>query len=283
MRMLDSLAAAMGRPQALRVVGRPGRTSAAIGRWRHGGACLDRADADAVHLVFNVSGGQRVELRWPDRRLRRTVAAGSVAVMPLEGPTGVTVASAADAVHILIGNDWLTATSPVSAACPFRLQAVGARALVLLSGGGTAGVRGDADAIVRQVADLFARPGAPAGRVRRGGLAPAVRRRVRVYIDARLEADRFTPPCLGELAAVAGLSVGHFVKAFGESEGQTPYAAVNGRRIGRAVSMLLRPDARVDRLSHQLGFCSPAHFVSAFRRLVGVTPGAVRDAARARA
>ena len=289
--MLDSLAAAMGPPLALRTVGRPGRPSAAVGRWRHQGTCVDRSSTDAVHLVFNVTGGQVVEQRWPDRSVRGTAAAGSVAVLrPGIGfPGWLAVGGEADAVHVLLGRDWLDAVTdrPMSAGPPppLGLQALGAQALVALSGPrkGTQADGDVLDGIVRRAADLLRRHPAVPPAAPRGGLAPAAARRVRAFINARLEVDWSSPPSLGELAAVAGLSVGHFAKAFRESEGQTPYASVNARRISRALSMLLRPDVRVDRLSHQLGFCSPAHFVSGFRRVVGVTPGAVRNAARGEA
>ena len=288
MRLLDGLTSAMGRPEALRTVVRGGRTVAAIGRWRHAGTCVDRTAADAVQLVFNVTGGQLVELRWPDRCVRGPAVAGSAVVVSPAGPACVAVTGAADAVHVLLDPDWVddaVTGGPASAGSPppLGLQALGARALVALSGsqGGTRAGDDVLDGIVRRAADLLRWHPAGPPAARRGGLAPAAARRVRAFVDDRLEADWSSPPSLGELAAVAGLSAGHFAKAFRESEGQTPYASVNARRISRAVSMLVRPDARVDRLSHQLGFCSPAHFVSAFRRLVGVTPGAVRDAARA--
>ena len=47
-----------------------------------------------------------------------------------------------------------------------------------------------------------------------------------------------------------------------------------------ALDSLLQPAARVDWIAGQTGFSSPAHFVSAFRRRLGVTPpGALRNAA----
>ena len=286
MRMLGRLRSAMGEPLALRALGRPGRVSAAIARWRHGGVCVDRGEADALQLVFNITGGQRVELCWPDRCLRDTAAAGSVAVMPAEGPDRVNV-SGADAVHILLRREWVTAVThrpaasvlPVRAARPLRLQALGAQALVALSQSGG----GSSDDVLRGIAwraaDLLGRPTFQSWATARGGLSPTACRQVRALVDARLNADWCAPPSVQEMAAVAGLSVGHFSKAFRESEGQTPYAFVNARRIGRAVSMLLRVDARVDDVSDRIGFCSPAHFVSFFRQHLGVTPGALRDAA----
>ena len=98
-------------------------------------------------------------------------------------------------------------------------------------------------------------------------------------MDQRLRADGCGPLALGELAQAAGLSVHHFVKAFHQTEARTPYAGVLARRVDLALALLLRPQARVDWIAGQTGFSSPALFVSAFRRCLGVTPGAQRDAA----
>ena len=45
-----------------------------------------------------------MELRRPGRTVRRTVAAGSIAVLPLSGPTRVSVSGPADAGDILLGS-----------------------------------------------------------------------------------------------------------------------------------------------------------------------------------
>ncbi|HEY0780536.1 MAG TPA: hypothetical protein VGD56_21445, partial [Gemmatirosa sp.] len=80
MRDVDTLASALGPPRVLREVGRGRHALAAVGRWRHGGADVDLSAAEAVHLVFNVSGGQLVERRWPGRSDRGVARAGSVGV-----------------------------------------------------------------------------------------------------------------------------------------------------------------------------------------------------------
>ena len=54
----------------------------------------------------------------------------------------------------------------------------------------------------------------------RGGLAPAVRRRVMDYVDAHLDA----PLTLAELAGVAALSTYHFARMFHTSFGEPPHA-----------------------------------------------------------
>lgn len=163
-----------------------------------------------------------------------------------------------------------------------RLQAVAAQALVALARDWDAR-SAELNVIVRRAAGLLAQPLVMPPAAARGGLSPAARRRVHALIDGRLAADSCVPPSVGELAGAAGLSVNHFVTAFRESEGETPYARVNARRIDKALTLLLRAGARVDEVAYRTGFSSASHFVSAFRRHVGVTPGAVRDAARSHA
>jgi hypothetical protein len=57
MNTVEKLTSTLSRPQVLREVGSGDRLLAAIGRWRHKGACVDLSDTDIVQLVFNVSGG----------------------------------------------------------------------------------------------------------------------------------------------------------------------------------------------------------------------------------
>ena len=76
------------------------------------------------------------------------------------------------------------------------------------------------------------------------------------------------------------LSLHHFIKVCRQSEGLTPHALLIEKRIERAIEILLEGMATVDEVAIQVGFFSPSHFISTFRRLVGVTPAALRRAAR---
>jgi AraC family transcriptional regulator len=83
-----------------------------------------------------------------------------------------------------------------------------------------------------------------------------------------------------ELADAANLSLHHFIKVCRQSEGLTPHALLMQKRIERAIELLLNRRAAVDEVAMLVGFASSSHFVSAFRRLVGVTPASLRRAAR---
>lgn len=283
---LERLTNALGPPQALQKLRDGNDVMASVGRWRHAGARLDLSDIDTFHLVFNVSGGQTVELDYPDRAVLNVIRAGSVAVVAPGAPTGVAVTGQADTVQVVVtralieavtGRPASLAPSPLSVHRPL-LQAAAARALVALTRDGPES-RAELGATVRAIAALLAQPAVHPSKPFRGGLSAAARRRVNTLIDDRLRADRYSPLSLGELAEAAGLSVHHFVKAFRRTEGETPYAHVIARRMDLALTLLLRRGARVDEVADAAGFYSPSHFVSTFRRHMGVTPGAVRDAA----
>jgi AraC family transcriptional regulator len=286
MMILDKLAAALGPPQFLCEI-RSGcrRPVAAVGRWRHRGAFVDLGGIDTMQVIFNLSGGQVVDLRWRDRAVRNAIRAGTVAIVCPGHLESVTVSGEADTVQIVITGELIEAVTgePAPAAPPqlgsdeLLLQAAAVQALVAIAHDRR---ENELDRIVRGIAGLVGRR-STASRRARGGLAPAAKQRVRALIDERLEGDPCSPPTLGELADAAKLSVHYFIRAYRETEGQTPYARMARRRIDASLALLLRDDARVDEVAETMGFSSPSHFVSTFRRHMGVTPGALRDAARA--
>ena len=111
-------------------------------------------------------------------------------------------------------------------------------------------------------------PPAPA----RGGLPPGAMRRVREYVETHLSESMD----LAELAAVAGLSVYHFARAFKQSAGVTPHHYLVRRRIERAQEMLARSDLALSEVALVTGFSDQSHLARHFRQLVGVTPGQFR-------
>src|SRR3546814_9953638 len=74
----------------------------------------------------------------------------------------------------------------------------------------------------------------PAPPPRRGGLAPAVLRRVIDFAEANLGSAL----AIGDLAEVAGLSPYHFARMFKRSTGESPHGFVLRRRIERAKALL---------------------------------------------
>nr|WP_297357798.1 AraC family transcriptional regulator [uncultured Caldimonas sp.] len=120
--------------------------------------------------------------------------------------------------------------------------------------------------------------GRPEGLVPRGGLAPAVRRRLADYVDAHLGSAL----TVGDLAAQAALSEHHFAHMFRVSFGMAPHTWVLQRRIERARALLGGTELSLDHVAQACGFASASHLVNRFRATQGVPPGRYRRSVRQR-
>lgn len=119
----------------------------------------------------------------------------------------------------------------------------------------------------------------PSPTLPRHALSPAQRRELDDYIDARLS----SAVSLQALAGLVGMGVFRFARAFKQSVGLSPHQYLLRRRIERARSLLGAGGSSLAETALRCGFSSQSHFTDAFHRLVGVTPGAYRDARSARA
>ena len=109
----------------------------------------------------------------------------------------------------------------------------------------------------------------------RGGLAPALRRRLAEWLDAHLA----EPVSVGEMAAFCALSEAHFAHAFRASFGVAPHEWIVGRRIERAAALLrARRMLPLDEVARATGHASASHLVRRFKAARGVTPGQYRAA-----
>ena len=107
-----------------------------------------------------------------------------------------------------------------------------------------------------------ATPTLPSGRVRR----------VTEYIEQNLDKElRLT-----ELAALVYMSPFHFARLFKCSTGTPPHQFVIRQRIARASAFLAQPELSIAEISRRVGFRTPSHFTTAFRRVSGVTPSGYR-------
>jgi AraC family transcriptional regulator len=128
------------------------------------------------------------------------------------------------------------------------------------------------------LADVLSRHAgrAPRGGIR-GGLAPALRRRLADWLAARLA----EPVTVGEMAAFCALSEAHFAHAFRASFGVAPHEWIVARRIERAAQLLRdRASLPLDEVARATGHASASHLVRRFRSAWGMTPGQYRAAAR---
>ncbi len=120
--------------------------------------------------------------------------------------------------------------------------------------------------------------------VRHAG-CPAPRRAKREDVRLR-RVDAFMRESLGAsvsldaMAREAGLSRFHFLRLFKQAYGETPFTRLTRLRMEEAQRRLARGSESVTEVALSCGYDSPAHFASAFRRMVGVSPSAYRRGSR---
>jgi transcriptional regulator GlxA family with amidase domain len=135
--------------------------------------------------------------------------------------------------------------------------------------------RDAAKACIQRVAELLRRILGDSSRqvqnssAARGGLALWQQQRVAAYVAANLGS------CIraADLAHVAGLSTGHFFRAFRDSFGEPPLAYVTRQRVRHCQELMLNSQASLCEIALDCGMCDQAHLTRVFRRIVGVNPG----------
>ena len=106
----------------------------------------------------------------------------------------------------------------------------------------------------------------------RGGLSPAVARRVCDYIDGHLDEKIH----LDGLAALTGLSTDHFARAFHQSVGVPPHTYLLRRRLKHVEHMLRETQTPLSEIALATGFSDQSHLTRHFRRWAGMSPRQVR-------
>lgn len=94
-----------------------------------------------------------------------------------------------------------------------------------------------------------------------------------------LAADLADPPTLEQLAAAVGARPFPLLRAFSQEYGLPPHGWLTQRRVATA-RRLLDGGARPAEAAVTVGFVDQAHLTRHFRRIVGVPPGAYRNARR---
>ena len=106
----------------------------------------------------------------------------------------------------------------------------------------------------------------------RGGLTARQIRRLTEFVDAQIP-NEIT---ISDLATLTGLSHYHFIRAFKNTVGLTPYQYVLSERIRRARGLLSKPDLSLGDVALAVGFSDASHLNRVFRKFVGFTPTAFR-------
>lgn len=105
-----------------------------------------------------------------------------------------------------------------------------------------------------------------------GGLTPRALRAVLGHVEDNLAGDL----SIAGLARVAGLSPGHFLRAFRASVGQAPHQYVLGQRLLRAERLAATSALPLEAVAAAAGFCSNSHMTATMKRLRGHTPKDLR-------
>lgn len=105
----------------------------------------------------------------------------------------------------------------------------------------------------------------------------AALRRARDLMDRRYA----EPLDLDTVAAAAGYSRYHFVRAFRTAYGQPPGRYLSQRRVERAKDLLRSVNLSVTEVCFLVGFVSPGSFSARFKEIVGMSPSEYQRSARA--
>lgn len=81
---------------------------------------------------------------------------------------------------------------------------------------------------------------------------------------------------IGAMAEIARVSESSFSRNFKTTTGKSPYQYVVERRIDESKRLLRNTKQSIAEISLAVGYSNQAHFSTAFRKMVGVTPGAYR-------
>ncbi|MER6126756.1 helix-turn-helix domain-containing protein [Streptomyces sp. NPDC001795] len=101
-------------------------------------------------------------------------------------------------------------------------------------------------------------------------------RQLRLAKDA-MDRDWADPELdLGVVAAHAGYSRYHFIRAFKAAYGETPGQYLTHRRIERAEDLLRTANLSVTEICHLVGFSSVGTFSARFKAWTGLTPSDYR-------
>ena len=105
-------------------------------------------------------------------------------------------------------------------------------------------------------------------------LPPAKLSRILEYMDANID----KPVSIESMATVAGLSVHHFSRAFTRTTGMPPHAFLIRKRMELAKYLLRFGGMGIEGVAMRCGYYNASHFSTSFRKEVGMSPRAYRNA-----
>jgi AraC family transcriptional regulator len=290
--LLDRFEAASGRREEL-----PGGWFRPIHRRTWDGFGVIRAHGEPGELpegqlsshavIVNTGGPGTLEIRLPGEGWRALrYAPLAVSVIPAGMPYAVRRRDAAECIVVGIAPSLVDAIAgpargrlellpSIMAADPVLAHA--AIALAEEAAAGACGARLAAESLgTALVAHLLAHHGALRRPPRHGAsLSRPGLERVLAHVAENLAGDL----SLRELAGVAQLDVFAFVRAFRESTGLPPHRYVLRARVERAKALLRESVLSISEVALRVGFATPSHFATTFRRATSLTPRSFRRSA----
>jgi AraC family transcriptional regulator len=77
------------------------------------------------------------------------------------------------------------------------------------------------------------------------------------------------------------MSLYHFARLFKRTTGVSPHRFLVQRRIEQARALLAAQTLPIAEIARSVGFRTPSHFATIFRRISGITPSVDRNGKRA--
>jgi AraC family transcriptional regulator len=290
--LVTSIADQTGRsPQyALRTA--RGETIAA--RWRHPPSGGTLPDTNVLTVALHLSGSTAIE-RWKPslRKLDRGSRVGTVTLMSPHEVSKWDIREEVDVLHIYVPPSAIAEHAVDLAPDAFRdvfsernawLCQFGELMLQYAETHLNTDQPGDA-LLLEQMRDTMARyvtlqyRDTKSGNVktestelRRARLSPTATRKVTQWL-AEHYAENIS---VKDMAAMTCLSETHFLRAFRDTVGQTPYRYLQKIRLNAAREMLRHSSAPISTVASACGYGSASHFCVEFAREVGMPPGRFR-------
>jgi AraC family transcriptional regulator len=96
-------------------------------------------------------------------------------------------------------------------------------------------------------------------------------------IDEFVRENLASPISIAQLAELAGLSKRHFLRAFQQRVGASPYRFVQDLRIEEAKRRLRHTKEPITEIALETGFAHSQHFSARFRTATGMSPTSYRE------
>jgi AraC family transcriptional regulator len=272
-----------------------------VAKWQLDSASIATGDGERGILTIRTSGGATVMRRAEGEWVRKRPAIGEVTYASADTHARWTIEGSSEAMHIYIpvarvrrfADDELEGASPPRIRDFFAVvdpwlqgyfQMLASELEIFNREGRSADPLFFAQTehlLLRHLLSWHSDAGAGphdslAGERANNPLPSRLMHRVRAYVDAHL-ADEIR---LQDLADLACMSTGHFLRGFRVASGTTPYHYVLEQRLQRARSLLRATAQPVSRIAVECGFKTLSHLSSKFHGRFGISPTRFRGAAQ---